>query len=81
MRSHFSDGRRHDRRIVQLEGYRPRNVKGRSQSSENHVSQDLGAVIVILGRVFHETEAVDIANEGLAVRPIYGRKEKQLFQH
>lgn len=64
--SHFSKCGGHDRRVVQLEGHAPWNVQGRRQFPQDHVAQNLGAVIVILVRVLHETEAVHVADERLA---------------
>jgi len=42
-------------------------VQGRGQLPEDHVAQDFGRVVVILGRVLDEAEAVDVADDGLAV--------------
>lgn len=65
---HFAEGRGHDGRVVELERDRPRDVQRGGQLSQDHVPKDLGAVIVVFVRVFHEWESVDVANEGFAVR-------------
>lgn len=42
-------------------------MKSWRQLSEDHVAQNFGRVVVILGRVFDEAEAVDVAHDGLTV--------------
>lgn len=64
---HLAESCGHNGRIVQLEGYRPWYVQGRREFTQYHVAQYLGAVIVILVGVLHETESVDIANVALAI--------------
>lgn len=64
---HLAKGCGHNGRIVQLEGYRPWYVQSGREFTQYHVAQYLGAVIVILVGVLHETESVDIANVALAI--------------
>ena len=42
-------------------------MKSWRQLSEDHVAQNFGRVVVILGRIFDEAEAVDVAHDGLTV--------------
>ena len=40
-----------------------------SKLSQDHVSQDFGAVVVVLGGVLDEAEAVHVTDDGLPVGP------------
>ena len=52
-----------------MEGHRPGDVESRRQLPQDHVAQNLGAVVVVFARVLHEAETVHVANDALAVRP------------
>ena len=51
---HLAHGGRHDWGIVKLEGLDPRDVKGGSKLAEDHVAQDVAAVVVVLVAVLHK---------------------------
>ena len=50
-----------------MEGHVPRDLQLRAQLPQDHVAQDLGTVVVVLGGVLHEAEAIDVTNNGLAI--------------
>lgn len=64
---HLPKRGRHDRRIVQLERHRPRNMQCRRQLAQNHIPQYLSTVIVVLVRVLHKAEPIHVAHKRLAV--------------
>lgn len=66
---HLAEGGGHNGGIVQLEGHRPRDVERWRQLPQDHVAQNLGAVVVVLVGVLHEAEAVHVAHVGLAIGP------------
>lgn len=39
------------------------------QTTQNHISKNPGAIVVVFCRIFNKTKAVDITNEGPAIRP------------
>lgn len=65
---HLPESGRHDGRVIQLEGNGPGNVQRRRQLPQNHVPQNLGAVVVVLVGILHERETVHVADERFAVR-------------
>lgn len=67
---HFPKGSWHYRWVVQLEWYRPRNMKCGCQFSQNHVTKNFGTIVIILIGVFHKTEAIYIADVRLAVSSV-----------
>lgn len=67
---HLAEGGGHYGRVVELEGHRPRDVQGGRQLTKYHITQDLGAVVIVLVRVLYERETVHVAYERFAVRPV-----------
>lgn len=65
---HFTKSRGYNRRIVQLKGHAPWNVKSRRELSQNHVTKYLGTVVVVLVWIFDKTEPIHVTDERLAIR-------------
>ena len=64
---HLADGGGHDGGVVQLEGLDPRDVEGGRELPQDHVAQDVAAVVVVLVAVLHKGETIDVADAGAAV--------------
>ena len=49
-------------------------MESRCQTTENHIANDPGTVVIVLGRVLDKTKSVDVADVGATVS---SEKEKE----